>query len=336
MLIENPGPIDVHAHCVPRRLHESIARHGSELGISVGHGDHGTWWSFDTGRQTAPIEPLLLDASARLSRMDDRGIGVTLLSSFIDIGAHHVGPTVAGRYARLFNEELAAVVAEHPTRLLGLATLPVQSPALAVAELRHAVGDLGFVGAEVAAEAVGEPGLESLWEAAADLGAIVFVHPGASTSARLPFFLGNFVGNPAETTVAAAILMASGVLERHPDLVMLLAHGGGFLPYQVGRIEKGFDTFGSRFGAVWTEPPRRQLRRLYYDTILHDSAALSALVGAVGADRVLLGTDDPFAMGDADPLATLRTTKHLTDDERRLITRDNALRLIAVVERNVT
>ncbi len=319
--------IDVHAHCVPRSFFDRIAAEDDWLGVSLQSDSSGDRWVFEGGGQTAPIEPYLLDVGARIDRMDAAGIAVQLLSGFIDTGAHQL--QAGGRdYARAFNDALAESVAAYPDRLLGLGTLPLNDVGAAVDELNRLIGDLGFVGVEVPARGVVGAALEPFWAEAARLGAVVLVHPEASTTSPLPYFLGNFVGNPAETTSAALSLILSGTLERHPGLSVVLVHGGGFLPYQFGRAEHGFAIYGDRFGAAAVTSPREQLRLLHYDTVLHGPEALAYLVDVVGHDRVVLGTDDPFLMGDAAPLQTVAALGSLGAAQRDEIAWGNAARLL--------
>ena len=192
--------------------------------------------------------------------------------------------------------------------------------------------DLGFVGVEIPAASTRDTSLEPVWAEAERLGAIVLVHPEASTTSDLPYFIGNYVANPAETTAAAAALILSGVLERYPDLAVVLVHGGGFLPFQIGRLAHGSRQYGSRFGASNTMSPRDQLRLFYFDTVLHDPEALAYLIRMVGHDRVVAGTDDPFAMGDLDPAKTIDAMTHLDAEQRADIRRNNAARLLQRVE----
>lgn len=319
--------IDVHAHCVPGPLLERLA--DGEVGsVSVVAEGEVTRLRMSTGL-TAPIVPGLLAEDARIARMDKAGIGQQIVSSFIDIGAQNVTGPDAATYARVLNEEMAAFAGRHPGRLIGLATLPMTDPGAAVEELGRATAELGLVGAEIGANGLDDPALEPLWEQARELGSILLIHPGGSTTASLPMFLGNLVVNPAETTIAAASLILAGVLERHPGLTVILVHGGGFLPYQWGRLRHGARTYGGRFGARLAEMDvRDHLRCFYYDTIVHSTESLDVLVGLVGADRVLAATDEPFPMGDADPVATVRSSSVLSPEDEALILRGNAQKLL--------
>jgi aminocarboxymuconate-semialdehyde decarboxylase len=327
------GVVDVHAHCVPQSLYERVSEGDSTLGIVAIPTPDGPRWEFDGGAISGPVEELLVDIEARISFMDRVGISVQLLSSFIDVGAHQMADDRSVAYARSFNDALAGTVASDRTRFRGLATLPLSTPEAAADELVRTIREHGFVGAELPASFVRRGDLEPLWRRAAEKDALLLIHPEAAATSQLPYFLGNFVGNPAETTVAAATLIMSGVLERYRDLRIVLVHGGGFLPYQAGRLNHGFYQYGSDFGAQLKSPPAEHIRRFYYDTILHDPDNLAHLVRTVGPNRVVVGTDYPYPMGDSDPHRTVDELKFLFDDERRMIKEDNVVNMLSAVER---
>jgi aminocarboxymuconate-semialdehyde decarboxylase len=321
--------IDVHAHAVPVPL---LARlRGGKFGVTATE-NGGTWrFRMSPEFQAGPFGPEMTDVDSRVARMDAAGIGRQLVSSFVDIGAERAQPAHAAAYASALNDALAEVIAAKPDRLLGLATVPLHDAGAAAAELDRAAIELGFVGAEIGCHDLGNRGLDLFWRAAERNRSIVLVHPGAARTSPLPYFLGNFVGNPAETTEAGASLILGGALTRFPGLRVILVHGGGFLPYQIGRIAHGHRQYGDTFGASLAESasPLDQLRGLYYDTILHDPVALAYLVERVGADRIVVGTDHPFPMGDDNPQATVAAIPGLTDAERELVLSGTAQRLVA-------
>jgi aminocarboxymuconate-semialdehyde decarboxylase len=190
--------------------------------------------------------------------------------------------------------------------------LPMQAPSQAADELRHAVRVLGLSGAQIGSNIAGknldDPELEPVWAAAAELGAFILLHPiNVAGADRLSsYYLTNLIGNPLDTTIAAASLVFGGVLERHPTLKICLAHGGGFVPYQAGRFVHGWHVRAEPKSKL-AKPPTESLKRFYFDTIVHSKEALAFLVGSAGADRVLLGSDYPFDMGMPEGVSQVRS-----------------------------
>lgn len=331
--------IDVHAHCIPAGVLETLTKEGGQHGIEIIE-RNGKQLAVIAGRvETGPFLNTFFDVDRRLAAMDATGVQRQLLSSWIDMSAYALEAEVGTRYARMFNEALAATAAEHPDRFSALCTVPLQAPVAAADELRFAVGELGMVGAEIATTVDGrdldDPDLEPFWAAAEELQSLILIHPYASLDGRgvSRYFLGNLVGNPAESTIAVAHLIFGGVFERHPDLKVCLVHGGGFAPYQAGRWDRGFSADARGAAANLTRAPSEWLRKLYYDTVLHSPGSLRFLIDFVGADHVVLGSDYPFEMGEPAPLETIDGVDGLTPEQRQQIVEDNVKRLIEGVRR---
>lgn len=327
---------DVHAHCVPEAVLDALASDGAALGIELATDDRGARRLVITGRAVpVPLHPGLSDVPARVAAMDAAGVTVQLLSAWIDLTAYALPAQQGARLARLCNEAVAELIATTPERFRALCTVPLQAPSRAVAELRHAVDVLGMVGVEIATTVDGreldDPDLEPFWSAAAEMRCLVLLHPVDALAGRgvRRHFLSNLVGNPAETTIAIAHLVYGGVLERHPDLRICAVHGGGFVPYQAGRLAQGYRARPDLTATALIRPPAASLDRLYFDTVLYDPAALAALVAFAGPHRVLMGSDYPFEMGDPDPVGTVAAVPGLTAADRELITHGNVARLLA-------
>lgn len=335
----SPQTIDVHAHCVPIDVIDTLRADGGRHGIEITQQD-GRYAALIAGRvQTRPMFPALSDLPRRLAAMDAAGVDVQVLSSWIDLTAYALEAAAGARYARMFNEALAATAATAPDRFRVLATVPLQTPDAAAAELRHAVGTLGHVGVEIATTVDGleldDEGLEPFWAAAEELRCLVVVHPYASLAGRgvSRYNLGNLIGNPAETTIALGHLVFGGVLERHPGLQVCLVHGGGFAPYQVGRWDRGFRTNAEGAAANLTRSPGEWLQQLYFDTVLHSSQSLRHLIDTVGVGQVVLGSDYPFMMGDPEPLAVVDAVAGLSEDDREMIMHGNLAAVLDGVQR---
>jgi aminocarboxymuconate-semialdehyde decarboxylase len=320
------GPrVDVHCHYIPPTLLELIEAEGAAHSIALTNDGR---VSFAGRVETQAFPHGMVDLDARLAWMNEEGIDVQVLSSWMDFSAYALDAEDGAWLARALNELTASAIEPRAERLRAMAAVPLQAPELAAEELRFAIEELGMVAVEIATSVVeaelDDPALEPFWDAAEALDAVVLVHPFASIgSERLGrYFLNNIVGNPAEETVAAAHLLYGGVLERHPRLRVCLTHGGGFLPYQIGRQDRGYEALPRLTAARLSEPPSSSLRRFYYDTVVHGAEALRFLVARVGADRVLLGSDYPFPMGDPHPVATVRAAGLEIDDESAILGRN--------------
>jgi len=305
------GPtIDVHCHYIPQALIERIRLEGSSRSIEVLESDGAARVSFAGRDVTQPMPKGMLDLEERLRWMDDHNIDVQVVSPWMDFSAYVLDAEDGAWLARCLNETTTESVAARPDRFVAMAAVPLQEPSLAADELAHAVGELGMKAVEIATSIgdveLDDEGLAPFWRTAEELDVLVLVHPYSSGPTRLSrYFLANIVGNPFEETAAAAYLVYGGVLERHPRLEVCLTHGGGFLPYQVGRQDRGFTSRSDLTATRVTRPPSSFLRSFVYDTITHDAHALRFLVDRVGHDRVLLGSDYPFPMGDPDPVASV-------------------------------
>lgn len=332
-----PASIDVHAHCVPVQVLDRLRADGGRYGIEVLEADGRTRFRIAGQVETAPLHPGLTDPGLRRDAMDKSGVKVQILSSWIDLTAYALPAQVGARYSRMVNESIADLAASDTGRYRALATVPLQADDAGAGELAHAVGELGMVGVEIATTVAGrdldDPALEPFWSTAEALQCLVLLHPCASLAGRgvERYFLGNLVGNPAESTIAVGHLVFGGVLERHPGLRLCVVHGGGFAPYQLGRWDHAFHRNVRGAAQNLTRPPSEWVSRLYHDTVLHSTRSLGMLVDLVGPTRVVLGSDYPFEMGDPDPLGTLAQVPGLSEQGQRLIRAGNLLRLLGRV-----
>ena len=306
--------IDVHAHYVPQALVERLRAHGARYGISVVEtAPDCSALRFGYGLQIRPFfAKLVEEPQQRIAGMAKIGIDRQILSTWMDILGYGLEPAQGAAWHRLLNESLAELCGRHPERFSMLASGPLPDAAAAARELEHAVRQLGAVGAVAATNVegtnLGELALDEYWAAAVALGVPVFLHPTAPTP--LPrtgrFALNTIAQYTYDTTLAVGSLISSGVLDRFPGLTLILSHGGGALPYLIGR----FDCMNARSdrtatGITAISPPSAYLRRMYYDTILHDPEALRYLASRVQVDRLVVGSDDGFPPADHDPLGSL-------------------------------
>ena len=251
------------------------------------------------------------DIARRFADMDAAEVDMHVLSVAPQTWAYNQDAGVGAAIATIQNDEIAQLTREHPDRFAGIATLPMQAPQKAADELRRAMTKLGFhgamIGSNIGGKNLDDPSFEVLWAAAAELDALMLVHPGnvAGADRLRSYYLTNLIGNPLDTTIAAACLIFGGVLARHPKLKFLMVHGGGFIPYQGGRWVHGWQVRPEP-KAHLKESPEKYLDRFLYDTILHSRAALEFLVASVGAARVFLGSDYPYDMGTMECVRQVR------------------------------
>lgn len=327
-----PVIIDVHAHSIPTAFRRYLEERRADIGVELMDGPRGRQVVFD-GRTTAPLRAELGDVTARLEAMDRAGIDRQVTAGWIDLTGYELSPAHGVEYSRAHNDALMAEEAEAPDRFWSVGTIPLQAPTSAAAELERIVA-AGMKGVEVATTVAGNrlhrAGLDPVWEAAEATGAFVLLHPmtplrGVDLG---DYFMENMVGRPAETTVTLAGLMLSGVFERYPGLRLCAVHGGGFMPFQIGRLDRGFRMKPGLVAAEISRTPLEHLRSIYVDTVVHEPQALRFLVDLMGAERILLGTDHPFEMGDDDPVATVNATPGISEEEVAAIVGGNARRLL--------
>ncbi|MFJ8870381.1 amidohydrolase family protein [Streptomyces sp. NPDC102473] len=303
--------VDVHAHVLLPGVEALVAElPGHSAARALDARRNGAEALAVSGPMVGERIPKLTDVAVRLAAMDAQGVDVQLVSPSPSHYHYWADETTAEKVYRLANEATAAHCAAAPKRLRGLGLVPLQHPELAVEALDDALGR-GLLGVEISSHAPGrelsDPAYEPLWTRAEESGAVLFLHPfGCTLDERLDrWYLSNTVGQPTENAVALSHLIFSGVLDRHPGLKLIAAHGGGYLPTHIGRSDHAWST-RSDAGAGCAHLPSSYLRRLYFDSLVHDPHVLRELVRVAGADRVLLGSDFPFDMGSEDPVGALR------------------------------
>jgi aminocarboxymuconate-semialdehyde decarboxylase len=322
--------IDVHAHVLLPEVDRAVADfpgHAAHLALEARR--NGPAAVEVNRRVIGELIPRLTRVEARLADMDAAGVDVQIVSPSPSHYHYWADPGLARTVFRLANEGVAAHCAEAPDRLHGLGIVPLQHPDLLVEALDHALG-LGLRGVMISSFAPGrelsDPAYDPFWAHAADTGAVIFLHPfGCTLDERLDrYYLSNIVGQPVENAVALSHLIFSGVLDRHPNLRLLAAHGGGYLPTYIVRADHGWEVRPD--ARVCAEPPSAYLRRIWFDSLVYRPEALRALIDAVGVSQVVLGSDHPFDMGVTDPLDRLRAA-FPDGDEFDAIRGGNALRL---------
>jgi aminocarboxymuconate-semialdehyde decarboxylase len=297
-----PWLVDVHNHVIPDEVLDLLRRE-PDYGVTV----NGDQWD---GVHHVPftVEASFHDPAEKIAELDRYDIAAAVVSPPPPLFFYEVSSGHAAALCDASNEGMAKFCAVAPRRLHWLANLPMQDPPRAV-RAYHAALARGCVGAAIGTSIAGrrldEPVFEEFWDAAETAGRPVLMHPAFNEKhAGLdPYYLQNVIGNPLETTVAVERMICAGVFARHPGLRLVVLHGGGYLPYQAGRLAHASGVRSEipvSAAEVW-----RAFSQLYFDTITHDLAALRYLAERVGAERVVLGTDLPFDMALREPAAVL-------------------------------
>lgn len=304
---------DVHAHVLLPSLQAEVERRVPDLvreAAALELTRNGAESLAVSGPMVGARIPKLTSVPQRLADMDAQGVDVQWVSA----SPNHFYPWAPEGLAVWASNEANRLVADHvaqaPDRLIGLGLVPLQHPERIVECLDDAVLGRGLAGVEISSFAgdveLSDERLEPFWARAAELGAVVFLHPfGCSLDERLDrFYLSNTVGQPVENAVALSHLIFAGVLDRHPDLTLVAAHGGGYLPFAIGRSDRAWKV---RPEARRCEhAPSTYLSKIWFDTVVHDPDALRHLLAAAGESRVLLGSDYPFDMGLDSPVDFVR------------------------------
>jgi aminocarboxymuconate-semialdehyde decarboxylase len=300
--------IDVHTHIVPPGWEDWAGRFGGDRWPSLVRHDACRATIMTGGQFFRDVDDRSWSPERRIEDMDRLGIDRQALSPPPVMFCYWAEARANEAFARLQNDNVAAVVARHPARFVGMATVPLQEPDRAVKELRYCRERLGLRAVEIGSCPAGrdfdDPALFPFFEACAALDMAVFVHPAnplAGQERLTKYYFPLIVGNPLETALAASKLIYGGVLERLAALRVCFAHGGGAFPFTLARLDHGWKVRPEGPAAI-PRPPREYARRLYFDSLTLSAANLRFLVEQFGAERVVIGSDYPFDMGSDDPV----------------------------------
>lgn len=292
--------VDAHAHIVPADLLDDLQRGALHCpGVEVVERDGGRALAFAGGDPSRTVAPGLLDGERRRAWMDEQRIGVQVVAGWLDMFGYSLPPDEGAQWARTLSAHIKAG-AEADGRLVPLGTVALQDPPGAAEALRELLAD-GFPGVMVATR-IGErelddPAFEPFWEAAADLRAVVYLHPSFGASPRhADHGLVNGLARVEDTTVTLARLLYAGIPARFPNMRMIASHGGGALPFVLGRL-----AHNQAVVARDAADPAESFAHLYFDSVVFDPAALRLLLERTSPERVMLGSDYPFPIGDLEP-----------------------------------
>ena len=325
--------IDIHCHRETAAVRETVQAESQRLGrMPLIFGSELT--KEVNRRQLETIRPKMESVEERLADMDEMGVDVQAVAVSPYQMSYWADPEVGRDVSRTINDDLADLAGDHPDRFLPLGTVPLQDTDMAVAELDRCVDELGFRGLEIATNVEGEElssdRLRPFWARVEERDIVVFIHPvGFTHPQRLDHhYLFNIVGHPIENTLAISNLIFGGVLEDHPDLKIVVAHGGGYVAAYPARQDHAYHAREDvREGLP--RPPGEYLRQLHFDTMVFEADQLRFLIDKYGAEHVLLGTDYPYDMGDYDPVGLVERTG-IDEAQRDLVVGGNAARLLGL------
>ena len=321
--------IDIHTHFFPQVLIDQ-ARNGKAVdGLSIL--DKGNK-EFIQHRQGAryPLAREFYDREAKLEKMNALDIDISILSAAPPLFMYWLDKNEGSEFCAWMNDRLAEFIQPLGEKLFGMATVPLQDPELAVRELRRAILEFKFCGVQIGASVESIPlddhTFDPFFEEASQLGIPLLLHPYAvgKRERMEEFHLNNLVGNPLDTELAATRLIFSGFLDRFPDLKIILVHGGGFLPYQIGRFNHTYDSLSQKPRPI--HPPEYYLQRFFYDTVLFEQEPLNFLCRMVGPEQIMTGTDSPFPAQDLNFKQNVESLE-INDSEKELIFSGNACKI---------
>ena len=300
--------VDLHTHILPKVWPNWNERFGYDGWLMIEHTVDGTARMLNSdGSLFRVVEENCFSPAKRVEECDDRNVSVQVLSTVPGIGFnYHVPAADANVVAMFLNDHIAECVREYPKRFLGIGTVPLQDTDMAIAEMRRCLSELGMVGLQIGTHIPGKnleaPELEPFWAEVEALNCPIFIHPWyMSTEDRLKKHWFQWtLGMPHETAMGASSLIFGGVLDRYPNLRICLAHGGGSFPGVLGRLTHAFNCRPDLCQTCNTKTPTSFLNQIYLDSLVHDPDALKFNVSKVGTDRIIMGTDYPFPLGEID------------------------------------
>jgi aminocarboxymuconate-semialdehyde decarboxylase len=304
MATENSSrAIDIHHHYVPMQVIEETRRHGKALGVAVTE-LRGSYALSFAGSKPHRLQPAIFDVDGHIKVMDQGKVQTAALEANTNSLGYRLNGEQGEAWSKLYNDGVSELVKQRPERFVGMATVPLQEPVRAAKVLEHAVNQQSFRGAFIGTNVNGQyyniKEFDSFWSKAEELDVLVVIHPEhiAGAERMTEFGLNAVCGNPADSTLCLGYMLYSGVFDRFPKLKICALHGGGFLPYHLGRFDKEFETGKGVRPAQAKKPPSAYLKNLYFDTLVYDVDTLEYLKAKVGDDRLMLGTDYPYTLGD--------------------------------------
>ena len=335
--------IDIHAHLLPESLINKLMDRQSRFPfVKVEDLEEGTVrFKIGEGKWTRPVQPNLMNIAVRKKALQENNIDLQINAGWLDIFGYHLPSEQGAKWSRFLNEEMLEFLANKGEEMfLSLATVPLQDGKLAAIELEQSIKE-GHVGAMIGswvdrggAESsfdLDHPSLEPFWDKAAQLNVPIFLHPvfAGDVPRTKPLGMVNTVARPNETTIALARILYSGIPQRFPGLKLIISHGGGSLPFILGRLQRNYELLAAEGEKVYN--PTDGFNQLYFDTVVFEPKALHFLMQLVDVDKILLGSDDPFPIRDPDPRKVVETaTLQISETTRKALLYENALKLFNI------
>jgi aminocarboxymuconate-semialdehyde decarboxylase len=324
--------IDIHSHFIPERFIERVKKDPNQFGIQVEQHEDLEYFNHKEGFKY-PLSRTFYDVNAKLQDMETKKLDISVLSAPPTIFYYWSDIETAKLVCRTFNDSVSEFVRANPDRFAGMGIVPLQDTSEAVAELQRCHDELGLKAIEVGSHFEGlqydDERFVPFFRKAEELDILLFFHPYylGNRKGLESYYLTNILGNLIDTSVAISHIVFGGLLQRFPKLKLYFAHGGGFIPYQVGRLEHGHKVRGETKIHLALSPTK-DVSKLIFDTITFNTDALQFLIQTQGEDHVVMGTDFPFDMGDVDPISHINSVTGLSPTQKRKIFGENAARLL--------